>query len=283
MKKIATIVFVLCLVPLVYADVEVTLKVEWTALVHPLYRGTVCIENTNLFGLFDNVIMEYSHNDHSGDVPSPKDLFLQNQWNNIYCADLKPTYWDATPLADTLDNIKITVKYGKDVVFQDGTWSTDVPVSINNPNHLFHDYRTEFNISFNQGWNLISIPVTPLNNSVKDVFRSVNYSAIFSYDSGWKVPTKINPSKGYWINADKEDILTVRGFKLENPTISVIKEGWNLIGYPFLENINISNIILENVTGYMYKDSRWYSYNSNRSLNSLDKFTSGYGYWFKVL
>ena len=128
----------LCLVSLVCADVGVNLKVEWIPFAIPLYTGTVCVENTTLFGVFDTIIMEYSYNDHSGDIPSPKDIFLQDQGNNVYCANLEPTYWDSTPPADTLDNAKITIKNGADLLFQDDPWSVDVPIPINDPNHTFN-------------------------------------------------------------------------------------------------------------------------------------------------
>ncbi len=135
MKKIVIVTLFVCLVPLASADVNVTLTVDWNLFVSPLYTGIVCIENTNLFGAFDTIIVEYSYNDHSGGVPLPKDLFLQDKGGNIYCANLEPTYWDST--SDTLDNAKITVKNSGYVIFQDDKWSTDVPVIINDSNHLF--------------------------------------------------------------------------------------------------------------------------------------------------
>ncbi len=278
MKKAVIITLMLfCLVPLASADVEVTLTVDWNLFIFPLYTGTVCIGNTDLFGIFDTIIMEYSRNDHSDGVPSPRDVFFQHQGGNVYCANLEPAYWDST--SDTLDNIKITIKNNKDVIFQDDKWSTDAPLAINDSNHLFHNHRATFNISLNQGWNLISMPLTPLNNSVDNVFESISYSKLFSYDSGWKVPTEINPKFGYWINVDNDSIFSVNGFRPENPSINN-KKGWNLIGYPYLEETNISQI-LENVTVLTYNNSQWYSYHSNRPsyLDTLYKFTPGFGYW----
>ncbi len=137
MKNVTVITLVLlCLVPLASADVKVTLTVAWAPFAANLYTGTVCIENTDLFGIFDTIIMEYSHNEHSDGFPSPRDLFLQNKGGNIYCANLEPTYWNST--SDTLDNIKITIKNNKDVIFQDDKWSTNVPVDINDSKHAFN-------------------------------------------------------------------------------------------------------------------------------------------------
>ena len=43
---------------------------------------------------------------------------------------------------------------------------------------------------------------------------------------------------------------------------------------------NISELF-DNVTVYMYNNSEWYSYGSNKHSNTLSKFTPGYGYWVK--
>lgn len=276
MKKAIIILTVLfCLVPLVYADVKVGLSVDWTPFVATLYKGRVCVDNTNLFGVFDSIILEYSQNYHSNSAPSSRDLFLQNQGNNTYCAELEPTYWDSTHLADTLDNAKLTVKNKGDVIFQGDKWSADVPVGVNNPNHLFHSYGATFNMRLNPGWNLISIPLSPSNNSVEAVFGSVNYSGLFSYDSGWKVPVEVNVSRGYWININDESTLSVWGSVPEISMINLL-DGWNLIGVPFDKNITD---ISDNISAYSYNNSKWYSYNSNRLFNNLDKFIPGLGYW----
>ena len=40
------------------------------------------------------------------------------------------------------------------------------------------------------------------------------------------------------------------------------------------------SLLYDNVTVYMY-DSSWYSYDSDRSLNTLSGFVPGFGYWVK--
>jgi len=136
MKKLAILGLLLCLIQSASA-VEVTMTVVWTLFASPLYTGVVCLENTDGFGVFDSVILEYDLNDHTGGIPAPSDVFLQDQGGDVYCAALEPTYWNSNN-PDTLDNARISIKNGEDLVFQDDSWSTDVPVHVNDLTHEFH-------------------------------------------------------------------------------------------------------------------------------------------------
>jgi len=151
------------------------------------------------------------------------------------------------------------------------------------------DKSMNFNINLNQGWNLISFPLNLTSKLIKDVSKNINFKSIFSYGSwhyyfnethnNFKI---INESKGYWINSLGNQILTIEGTKFDSLNIPS-KKGSNLIGYPSLNEKAISTL-LKNVKVYTYNNSKWYSYDSNRppQLNTLDKFTPGYGYWVKI-
>lgn len=138
-------------------------------------------------------------------------------------------------------------------------------------------------IALNKGWNLISIPVELENKSVKDVFKNVEYSHLLAYTNNkwYKLDNNsfINETMGYWINSSKNQVLAIEGNKFNNPKIN-LNNGWNLIGYPYLEQKEISSLF-NNVTVFAYNSSKWSSYDSNRPtyLNTLNKFSQGYGYW----
>ncbi len=147
-------------------------------------------------------------------------------------------------------------------------------------------------IPLKQGWNLISIPLNLTNNILPAPFSSIegNYSCAFAYNGTWHSycdgdpsdPDKyILPTMGIWINMINEDTLEVGGYEIPSITGS-LRTGWSLIGYPYLESKNISEF-LDNVTVYTYNNSQWYSYDSQKpsNLNTLNKFTPGYGYWIK--
>jgi len=142
-----------------------------------------------------------------------------------------------------------------------------------------------FTINLNSGWNLISIPLVPDNNSIQHVFASVNYTQLFSSNNGWKVPTEINNALGYWIKAADNHNLTIEGSDPGNKSINLVS-GWNLIGYPNLEARNISLVFNDiNVTTiFSYEDHILKSYKPDRpeNLNSLRVMRPGYGYWVYV-
>jgi len=79
---------------------------------------------------------------------------------------------------------------------------------------------------------------------------------------------KINESKN----------LTLIGTEIENKTIE-FSNGWNLIGHPYLQEKNISDVF-DNRTIYSYNQT-WSSYIPNRTFNSLRTLKPGYGYWVK--
>ncbi len=136
----------------------------------------------------------------------------------------------------------------------------------------------EISVILREGWNLISIPLILDDNSVDNVFADISYSFLFSYDSEWKVPTEINYTIGYWIDADNDDILTVKGLEPVD-TIINLNDGWNLVGYPYLEEKDVSELFENNIV-YSYNGS-WSSYIPGRTFNSLQILKAGLGYWVK--
>jgi len=144
----------------------------------------------------------------------------------------------------------------------------------------------EFTINLLTGWNLISFPINLTNKLVKDVFRNINFESIFSYGSWLYYFNEsehnfniINESKGYWVNSLGDQILTIEGTEFESPEIP-LKEGWNLVGYPYLEEKDVSDLF-ENKGIYSYNGD-WSSYIPNRTFNSLTTMKPGSGYLVNV-
>ncbi|MCK4458472.1 MAG: hypothetical protein KAU52_01970 [Methanosarcinales archaeon] len=56
-------------------------------------------------------------------------------------------------------------------------------------------------ITLNGGWNLIAIPVYPLNNTVASVFAGVTMAgkSVYKYSGGYQAVTTIEPKVGYWV------------------------------------------------------------------------------------
>jgi len=108
--------------------------------------------------------------------------------------------------------------------------------------------ETAFKIQINKKWNLISVPVSLLDDSMDEVFSGLEECVIsvWSYDgSDWYVYTPDGDSSndnlhtmrlgdGYWILAQDECMLTIGGSLMkpgQTPPDKDIVTGWNLIGY----------------------------------------------------
>jgi hypothetical protein len=97
-------------------------------------------------------------------------------------------------------------------------------------------------ISLNQGWNLISLPLQPANNSIDQVLSGVQgkFEAVYSFDtvkSSYKSYvaggdendlTSLEAGKGYWLYMTEAAELRVTGSPA--PSSISLFEGWNLVG-----------------------------------------------------
>jgi hypothetical protein len=107
--------------------------------------------------------------------------------------------------------------------------------------------ETAFEIEINRKWNLISTPVSLLDDSMGAIFDDLDecVQSVWGYDSEadeWHVYTpgvggdidKMLPGWGYWVLAD-EDCTMLIGGSLMSPAMTPpskdIVAGWNLIGY----------------------------------------------------
>jgi hypothetical protein len=111
--------------------------------------------------------------------------------------------------------------------------------------------ETKFEIQLNKKWNLISVPVSLLDNSISEVFKSVKNTvkSVWTYDAvtgNWYVYTPDNntlndnlntmlPGWGYWVLSNDSDKLVIGGSLFKPAVLPPSKEikanSWNLIGY----------------------------------------------------
>jgi len=101
-------------------------------------------------------------------------------------------------------------------------------------NTTFETYAL-LQISLKAGWNMVSVPVTPSDNSVGAVFPGV--TAIYTWDpvnKSYTVPTTIEPDKGYLVAVTEDMTITVSGVPVTTWT-NGITAGWNMIGSVFTD------------------------------------------------
>lgn len=133
-------------------------------------------------------------------------------------------------------------------------------------------------ISLKEGWNLVSIPLGLENNS----FDILNIESIYAYNGSWYLPDNLKNKVGYWVKANEDVNITLSGQEIIGKEIE-LDPGWNLIGYPYLEEKNISDVFNNtNLTMVYTYNGTWSSYVPNRALNPLQTLKPGYGYWIKV-
>jgi hypothetical protein len=175
---------------------------------------------------------------------------------------------------------------------------------------------TAFEIELNRKWNLISVPVKLLDDSMDEVFKDVSDTVmtVWTYDGVadmWYVYTPNNdssddsvttmlPGWGYWVLSNADDLLVIGGSLFSpamTPPNKQIAAGWNLIGYygaeglpgyygpvgagdPAKCELNSLGISMWD-KGFTSLWTYWEPDNPNmwKPLNKLDNMDPGAGYW----
>jgi hypothetical protein len=119
-------------------------------------------------------------------------------------------------------------------------------------------------ISLTAGWNLVSVPITPLDADSASVFGSITKTAITTVIDGKTVDADtIAVGRGYWVfNPGKGTELTVVGIRGD---ISLnLQPGWQLIG------VNGDTSLPDGATANAFKDGRYVP---------AESLQPGIGYW----
>lgn len=81
-----------------------------------------------------------------------------------------------------------------------------------------------------QGWYLISLPVTPTDNSLNNLFPTALGAYAFDHTTGgYYSANSLDPQKGYWLLIPSPTTSTISGTPLNNYT-EHYEIGWHLIG-----------------------------------------------------
>ena len=89
---------------------------------------------------------------------------------------------------------------------------------------------TKFLVS---GWNLISLPLTPTDNSVSAVLTGVSQDAVKSYNAAthqFEDATTMTPGTGYFVHVTTAGDWTYEGTAYESMTAS-LSQGLNMVGW----------------------------------------------------
>ena len=125
------------------------------------------------------------------------------------------------------------------------------------------------------GWNLVSTPEVPSNDSVKVLFPDA-VSKAFSYTSGgYQISSTMTPGVGYWLKFPTSTGDSITGTVFPKDSVPVI-QGWNLIG-SISQPIYVGSIT-SNPPGMI--TSRLFGYSGSYVI--ADSIRPGSAYWVKT-
>jgi hypothetical protein len=139
------------------------------------------------------------------------------------------------------------------------------------------------------GWDLISLPLRPENNSTSEVLSSMagNYDAVYKYNAETKefesvLDGTIDPGTGYFVNVTTAGTWSYVGQPYTSMSIG-LKEGLNMVGW-----LNCTKRISGNFTtieGKYNYNARWnegyevYEPQAPEIFNDFEMMDRGNGYW----
>ena len=166
---------------------------------------------------------------------------------------------------------------------------------------IWYQPKIEYNLSLEQGWNLVSFPLLLENSSIPDVLFSIlgdfNVVQIFDpvNDSWHTYPGEnfdLNNNLAFWIHMKYASILNITGKMPFYTSIQLYASGsgWNMVGFPSEGSENVADALYYiqgkyvAVQNYNTTDAfdHWKHYHVDKSNNDLQILKSGSGYWIKV-
>jgi enterochelin esterase-like enzyme len=152
-----------------------------------------------------------------------------------------------------------------------------------------------FDLELEEGWNLISLPLSPKDRKIATLLGASfnSLQVVYSYNTSSEKYLSFTPNErsdfttfemgnGYWVYMDKAARVTIEGDEI-NPAVA-IKRGWNLVGVNSPGGFPV-DAALKSIEG---KFSIVYSYtSSNGGYKSyipgdeaeFDELLPGAGYW----
>jgi len=144
-----------------------------------------------------------------------------------------------------------------------------------------------------EGWNLISLPLTPSDNSTSSVLASVwdNVSAVYKYDATSKQfesASTMDPGEGYFVHVTQNCTWTYSGTPYTSLSTE-LKQGLNMVGW-----LNCSEDItdaLSSIAGDYWYVARWnavsqsfevYNPVAPSSFNDFTAMDRGTGYFISA-
>ena len=168
-------------------------------------------------------------------------------------------------------NTTITPPCQTDLVFYVGTetWCTGIwdmggaiPFTVKNGSFVCGTTPSEepYSGPLYEGWNLISLPLTPADNSASAVLSGVSYDAVYRYNATSKEFEDIestdamNPGTGYFVHATADCTWEYSGTAYNSMDMS-LEQGLNMVGW--LNCSKDADDALSSLSGEYYYVAQW--------------------------
>ena len=197
---------------------------------------------------------------------------------------------NATSIFSDMVDLGITVPSGWKITKIYTVTPTQPPEKIPNP----------FILNLQAGWNLISLPLVPVDENGTEITNLTQILAALSggsveriltynaetqlwseYPNGSIPLTNMTAGKGYFLKMRESANLTLKGVEIYNnmPRSYTLYEGWNLIGYHSESTIPVEKA-LNSIDGnysslWMLDNGEWKSY----IAGDFQNMQPGKGYW----
>ena len=157
-------------------------------------------------------------------------------------------------------------------------------------------YTLVYDLELHGGANLVSFYALPNDTQVSSFFETIegNMLGVISEgnaasisDNGWIGSLlEIEPTNGYWMIMDSDDVLTIDGYPIGTDIEYPIHQGANLISFPDEGSYSIYDVIPDELQGIIYgvlSVGTAAVYYNGEWVGSLESLSGEKGYWFKSL
>jgi len=130
----------------------------------------------------------------------------------------------------------------------------------------------EFSLNVTEGWNLISLPVTPDSSLAAEVLWELDWYVLVAWNgSGYVLASSFESGQAYWLLVLEDVNLTIQGIPVDEVSLNLTR-GWDMVGGP--NEVVLASTVFPGFHELIQWEDGYYLSN---------KFKPGKGYWALVL
>ncbi|ETR68409.1 MAG: hypothetical protein OMM_04582 [Candidatus Magnetoglobus multicellularis str. Araruama] len=141
---------------------------------------------------------------------------------------------------------------------------------VMNRNKQIKAVFNRFDFILKKGWNLVSLPVIPVDNQLSSIFPDADIAYEFQ-QGGYRMVDRLIPGKGYWVKIPTDKTYPIGGLPF-NSFITEYHTGWNLIGVTDQVSTPEDHSLTDITAIYEYCEGAY---------DIPYQFEPGKGYWLK--